>query len=349
MKTSNFDYTLPEKLIAQFPMNERHNSRLMVIRKKSRTMEHLSFIDIADVLSSDYMIVINNTKVFPARLKAKKQTGGKVEILLIRQTGENKWLAMVKPSAKIPEGTLVTIDKSDKTVKILHKTQNGKRIVQFSEGDNAISIAHQFGITPLPPYIKRDNATKEQVKEDKKRYQTIFADKEGSVAAPTASLHFSNKIIEKLYKKNIPFADLTLHVGPGTFAPVKSQCVYDHVMEFEYFSISSQSADKINSHIKAGGKILPVGTTVVRTLESIANENGKINQSNGKTDLFIYPGYKFKTVKSMLTNFHLPKSTLLMLICALADKELIMKAYQVAVREKYRFYSYGDAMLILDE
>ena len=349
MKTADFDYILPEHLIAQSPAAKRHDSRLMVIRKKSRSIDHLKFIDLPDVLSPDYMIVINNTKVFPARLKAKKTTGGQVEVLLIRQTSENRWLSMVKPSAKLPEGTIVTIDNSDKTVKICDKTIDGKRFVEFPQGEDAISIAHQFGITPLPPYIKRDNTSKKQIDQDKQRYQTIFADKEGSVAAPTASLHFSDQVMEKLKNKNIPFAELTLHVGPGTFAPVKSQSIHDHVMEFEYFSLPKKSVDKINDHVKAGGKLLPVGTTVVRTLESVTNNDGFINKTSGKTDLFIYPGYQFKLIKCMLTNFHLPKSTLIMLVCALADKELILKAYQTAVQEKYRFYSYGDAMLILDE
>ena len=222
MKTSDFDYILPENLIAQTPASERHNSRLMVIRKKTRSIEHLKFIDIPDVLSSDYMIVINNTKVFPARLKAKKSTGGQVEILLIRQTAPNRWLCMVKPSAKLPEGTMVTIDKSDKTVKICEKKPDGKRFIEFNQDDDGLQIARQFGITPLPPYIKRDNTTKEQIEQDKKRYQTIFADKEGSVAAPTASLHFSNQVIENLKNKNVSFAELTLHVGPGTFAPCKN-------------------------------------------------------------------------------------------------------------------------------
>jgi len=348
MHLSEFEYYLPPELIAQFPSEKRHDSKLMVIYKKTGRIINSTFWDLDNFINPDYLITVNNTKVFPARLIGSKPAGGKVEILLLRKIEGNLWEAMIKPFARTKKGIPVIIDGSDTVVYIGDEVSDGRKIVDFRNND-PLEIAHRFGVMPLPPYIKRKERNDNDKLYDKERYQSLFADYEGSVAAPTASFHFSSELIEKLRKKSFMFADVTLHVGPGTFLPVKTDDVKNHKMEYEYFSINEDTAKKINEHISNGKKILPVGTTVVRTLESAAGDNGLISPITGKTDLFIYPGREFKLIGSMITNFHLPKSTLLMLVCALAGSDLILKAYEIAIKEKYRFYSYGDAMLILDE
>jgi S-adenosylmethionine:tRNA ribosyltransferase-isomerase len=318
----------------------------MVVLYRSGRVIHSVFSKIDSFLSPDYLTVINNTMVFPARLFGKKTSGGKVEFLLVRAVDNHRWESLVKPYARIKEGSEISIDGWDQCVVIKKKLPDGRCIVDFGNRSDPIEVARRFGKMPLPPYIKRDKKDNQLDQIDQSRYQTIFARHVGSVAAPTASLHFSPEIIERFKSRRMEFADLTLHVGPGTFRPVKTERVADHVMDYEYFSLSAESADKINAYTESNKHILPVGTTVVRSLESVADANGRVAQYHGKTNLFIYPGYTFKLVKNMLTNFHLPKSTLLMLICALAGKDLIMRAYHEAIARKYRFYSYGDAMVI---
>lgn len=344
MLTSDFDYHLPSELIAQEPTANRHESRLMVVCKKSKKIIITDFLKLDEFLSSEHLVVVNNTKVFPARLFAKKKTGGMVEILLVCSIEDASWEAMVKPSSRTKEGTVARIDGYEDDIIIGGFTDRGRRIVNFKHGTDVIELTKKYGKMPLPPYIKREKEDSHD-DEDMERYQTIFAEKEGSIAAPTASLHFSEYVKTKLSKKNIKMTDLTLHVGPGTFVPVKTDLITEHKMEHETFSIDKNSVELINSY----NKILAVGTTVVRTLETVADADGKLSSRSDSSNLFIYPGYKFKLVNNMLTNFHLPKSTLIMLVCALAGKELILEAYNKAISEKFRFYSYGDAMLILDE
>ncbi len=350
MLTAEFDYTLPSALIAQKPTLKRDHSRLMILYYRSGKIEHAQFYGIDSYLKSNHLIVINNTRVFPARLYAKKMTGGKLEILLIEPTEVfSRWIAMVKPSARIPEGTSVTLDGTSISLTIGEKTPHGNRTVDFGDGNDPIMIAERYGHMPLPPYIKRSRDTYEFDSIDHERYQTVFANTNGSVAAPTASLHFTDDILSRLKNRRIDISQITLHVGPGTFLPVKSDRIEDHYMHSESFSIDTKTAEHINSSITAGKEVVAVGTTVTRTLESNTDSSGRITAGSGKTNLFIYPGYKFKTVNNMLTNFHLPKSTLLMLVCALAGREFVMEAYHEAIRERYRFYSYGDAMLLLDK
>lgn len=349
MLTSDFDYVLPSELIAQSPAHERHESRLMVVYKNTQIIHHTRFYEIDSFLSSDYLVVVNNTMVFPARLFGRKPTGGKVELLLVSPVTATRWIALVNPSTRVQVGSSIAIDGWGKTVTIHEKLGDGKCIVDFGDKSDVRDIARRFGKMPLPPYIKRDSADSAQESLDRTRYQTVFASVEGSIAAPTAGLHFSPYIIDKFSHKHIEMTDITLHVGPGTFRPVKADEVTDHKMESEHFFLNDSSAEKINAYRSSGRHILGVGTTVVRALETCARENGFLTPSHGATDLFIYPGYRFKLIKNMLTNFHLPKSTLLMLVCALAGKDLILEAYRQAVEHKYRFYSYGDAMLILDK
>jgi len=347
MRVCEFEYSLPSELIAQYPPSQRHESRLMIVFKKSGKIVHSTFWELDNFIDSHYLLVVNNTKVFPARLSGTKLNAGKVEILLIRKIKGNLWEAMLKPFSRTKKGAWVKIDGSDCFVVVRDEISPGKKVIDFLDND-PLETAHKFGVMPLPPYIKRKNAGNSETMLDKQRYQSLFAHEQGSVAAPTASLHFSAPLIDKLKEKNIEFADITLHVGPGTFMPVKTDDVEMHSMESECFSINEDSARKINSYLSTGKKILPVGTTTVRALESCVGEGGFVLPRTGETNLFIYPGRNFRLVDSMITNFHLPKSTLLMLVCALAGKDLIMKAYEIAIKEKYRFYSYGDAMLILD-
>ncbi|RJP57290.1 MAG: tRNA preQ1(34) S-adenosylmethionine ribosyltransferase-isomerase QueA [Candidatus Auribacter fodinae] len=349
MRTEEFNYSLPESLIAQQPAKNRHDSRLMVLYYKSKKVVHSTFRDICSFLSPAHLLVVNDTKVFPARLLGRKESGGAVEILLVREVDGLRWEAMVQPSARVKEGTPVAIDGWNKQVSVEERLPGGSRLVQFPDECEPLDIAFQYGHMPLPPYIKRDVSDKEQSAFDFQRYQTIFARDAGSVAAPTASLHFTDTVLAELQERSVGIQHITLHVGPGTFKPVKTDTITDHVMDYEYYAVSQETERNINTHISNGGTVCGVGTTVVRTLEAISDESGRIHAGNGKTDLFIYPGYSFKIVRNMLTNFHLPKSTLLMLVCALAGSDFVLSAYHEAIREKYRFYSYGDAMLLLNQ
>ena len=342
MNVADFDYELPEELIAQKPCDRRDGSRLLVVDRKTGTIKHEHFYDIEKYLRPDDCLVLNDSKVIPARLFGTKDiTGAKIEFLLTKRIDGDIWETMVRPGKRLKPGDKV-IFEDDFTAEILENGEDGTRIVRFDYEGIFMQRLEQIGAMPLPPYIERAAQT-----EDKERYQTVYAHEEGSVAAPTAGLHFTNELLEKIRAKGTRLAYITLHVGIGTFRPVKADRVEDHKMHFEEYEISRQAADTINDTKKAGGRIISVGTTSTRTCESAADENGFVKAGSGSTDIFIYPGYEFKVIDSLITNFHLPKSTLMMLISALYDREKILKIYEEAVRERYRFFSYGDAMLII--
>lgn len=342
MNVADFDYELPEELIAQKPCDRRDGSRLLVVDRKTGTIKHEHFYDIEKYLRPDDCLVLNDSKVIPARLFGTKDiTGAKIEFLLTKRIDGDIWETMVRPGKRLKPGDKV-IFEDDFTAEILENGEDGTRIVRFDYEGIFMQRLEQIGAMPLPPYIERAAQT-----EDKERYQTVYAHEEGSVAAPTAGLHFTNELLEKIRAKGTQLAYVTLHVGIGTFRPVKADRVEDHKMHFEEYEISRQAADTINDTKKAGGRIISVGTTSTRTCESAADENGFVKAGSGSTDIFIYPGYEFKVIDSLITNFHLPKSTLMMLISALYDREKILKIYEEAVRERYRFFSYGDAMFII--
>lgn len=339
MKVSDFKYNLPEELIAQTPIEKRDTSRLMVLNKSKKTMEHKIFKDILDYLEPGDVLVRNNTKVLPARLYGKKETGANVEFLLLNNIEGDIWECIVRPGNKLHVGTNVIFGEKLLKAKILEIMPGGTRKVEFEYQGIFNEILDQIGLMPLPPYIH------EELKE-KDRYQTVYAKYDGSAAAPTAGLHFTPELLEKIKEKGVEIANVTLHVGIGTFRPVKEETVENHQMHSEHFYIKQEDADKINKAKKNGKKVIAVGTTSCRVLESIANEKGEVQATEGDTQIFIYPGYKFKCLDALITNFHLPESTLLMLVSALAGREYIMEAYEEAVKEKYRFFSFGDAMFI---
>ena len=339
MKVSDFKYNLPEELIAQTPIEKRDTSRLMVLNKSKKTIEHKIFRDILDYLEPGDVLVRNNTKVLPARLYGKKETGANVEFLLLNNIEGDIWECIVRPGNKLHVGTNVIFGEKLLKAKILEIMPGGTRKVEFEYQGIFNEILAQIGLMPLPPYIH------EELKE-KDRYQTVYAKYDGSAAAPTAGLHFTPELLEKIKEKGVEIANVTLHVGIGTFRPVKEETVENHQMHSEHFYIKQEDADKINKAKKNGKKVIAVGTTSCRVLESIANEKGEVQATEGDTQIFIYPGYKFKCLDALITNFHLPESTLLMLVSALAGREYIMEAYEEAVKEKYRFFSFGDAMFI---
>lgn len=340
MKVSEFNYDLPKELIAQVPIKNRDTSRLMVLDRKTQTIEHKIFKDILDYLEPGDCLVRNNTKVIPARLYGKKQeTCANVEFLLLKRMEGDIWEVMVKPGKKLMPGTKVTFGEGLLQAEILEKLEGGNRKVKFEYQGIFNEILNEIGLMPLPPYIH------EKLKE-KDRYQTVYAKYEGSAAAPTAGLHFTEQLLEKIKEKGVEIANVTLHVGIGTFRPVKVENVEEHDMHSEHFYIKKEDAEKINKAKREGHRVIAVGTTSCRVLESIADENGMVQETEGDTSIFIYPGYQFKCLDCLITNFHLPESTLIMLVSALAGKDFIMKAYQEAVKEKYRFFSFGDAMFI---
>lgn len=340
MKLTDFDYNLPEELIAQHPVEPRDSSRLMLMDKVTGKVEHKAhFYDIVDELSENDVLVFNDTKVIPARLYGQRQgSGGKVEVLLLTPCGENKWECLVKPGKKCPVGQIIEFNEK-LTGKIIDKTDFGGRIVEFSYVGNFDDIIQEIGEMPLPPYIH-------EKLEDQNRYQTVYAREKGSAAAPTAGLHFTPELLEKLKAKGVTLAFVTLHVGLGTFRPVSEENIEDHDMHSEYYVVTKQTAEIINNARKAGKRIIACGTTSVRTLESATNEEGILQAGSAWTQIYIYPGYKYKMVDALITNFHLPQSTLLMLISALAGREHCLAAYEEAVKERYRFFSFGDAMFI---
>lgn len=339
MQVSDFNYDLPEELIAQVPIKQRDESRLMVLDRLNQTIEHKVFKDIIDYLEPGDCLVRNNTKVIPARIYGKKETGANVEFLLLNNIEGDIWECIVRPGNKLHVGVKVIFGDGLLKAEILDTMPGGTRKVKFYYDGIFNEILDKIGLMPLPPYIH------EELK-DRDRYQTVYAKYDGSAAAPTAGLHFTPELLEKIEAKGIKIANVTLHVGIGTFRPVKEEKVEDHEMHSEHFYIKEEDVEKINSTKKAGKRVIAVGTTSCRVLETIADENGLVKETEGDTQIFIYPGYKFKCLDGLITNFHLPQSTLLMLVSALAGREFILKAYNEAVEQKYRFFSFGDAMFI---
>ena len=339
MNVSDFNYELPEELIAQVPIKKRDESRLMVLNREKQTIEHRTFKDIIEYLEPGDCLVRNNTKVIPARIYGKKETGANVEFLLLNNIEGDIWETIVRPGNKLHVGTKVIFGDGILKAEILEIMPGGTRKVKFEYTGIFNEILDKIGLMPLPPYIH------EELKE-RDRYQTVYAKYNGSAAAPTAGLHFTEELLQKIEEKGIKIANVTLHVGIGTFRPVKEEKVEDHEMHSEHFYIKQEDVDKINETKRQGKRVIAVGTTSCRVLETIADENGMVKETEGDTQIFIYPGYKFKCLDGLITNFHLPQSTLLMLVSALAGRDFILKAYNEAVKEKYRFFSFGDAMFI---
>mgnify|MGYP002581308260 FL=1 len=343
MKTSDFYYDLPEELIAQDPLEDRSSSRLLVLDKKTGKTEHHVFREITDYLNPGDCLVINDTKVIPARLfGVREDTGATIELLLLKRRENDVWETLVKPGKKARTGTRLVFGDNHLTGEIIDVLEDGNRLIQFHYEGIFEEILDELGQMPLPPYITHKL-------KDKNRYQTVYAKYEGSAAAPTAGLHFTEELFQKIEEKGVKVANVTLHVGLGTFRPVKVDDVTKHHMHTEFYRVDKEAADLMNETKKNGGRIICVGTTSCRTIESAADEQGVIHPGQGDTSIFIYPGYKFKMLDALITNFHLPESTLLMLVSALAGKDQIMNAYETAVKEKYRFFSFGDAMIILDD
>jgi len=342
MNKEEFFYELPEALIAQDPLSDRSSSRLMVLDKNTGEIKHKIFKDIIDYLEPNDCLVINDTKVIPARLIGERVgTGATIEVLLLKRKPDEKdiWEVLVKPGKKAKVGTEISFGDGKLVAKVIDIVEEGNRLIQFSYNGIFEEILDELGQMPLPPYITHKL-------EDKNRYQTVYAKYQGSAAAPTAGLHFTKELLGKIKEKGVTIASVTLHVGLGTFRPVKEENILEHHMHSEFYMINEEAAQKINETKKNGGRIIAVGTTSTRTLESAAKEDGTIEASSGWTEIFIYPGYTFKSIDALITNFHLPESTLIMLISALAGREHVLNAYATAVEEKYRFFSFGDAMLI---
>lgn len=341
MKLSDFNYNLPEELIAQDPLEKRDNSRLMVLHKDTGDVEHKHFYDIIDYLQAGDCLVVNNTKVIPARLMGVKEgTGASIEVLLLKRVEEKVWETLVKPGKKARVGARISFGDGLLVGEVIDVVEEGNRLIRFEYNGIFEEILDQLGQMPLPPYITHQL-------QDKNRYQTVYAKHDGSAAAPTAGLHFTEELMQRIEAKGIRIAKVTLHVGLGTFRPVKEENVLDHHMHSEFYMVDEEAARIINETKAAGGRVISVGTTSTRTLESVAEMDGHIPVKSGWTDIFIYPGYEFKAVDCLITNFHLPESTLIMLVSALVDRETVLKAYETAVEEQYRFFSFGDAMFIV--
>mgnify|MGYP001715443005 FL=1 len=340
MNVKDYDYDLPEELIAQDPLEDRSSSRLMVLDRQTGDVEHRHFTDILEYLHPGDCLVINNTKVIPARLfGVKEDTQAKIEVLLLKRKGNDIWETLVKPGKKAKPGTKLVFGDGLLTAEVVDVVEEGNRLIQFHYDGIFEEILDQLGQMPLPPYITH------QLK-DKNRYQTVYAKYDGSAAAPTAGLHFTKELLQKVKDMGVDIAEVTLHVGLGTFRPVKVENVLDHHMHSEFYMVSQEAADKINRAKESGHRVIAVGTTSTRTLEAAADENGRLHETSGWTEIFIYPGYQFKVIDALITNFHLPQSTLVMLVSALAGREHVLHAYEIAVKERYRFFSFGDAMLI---
>ncbi len=340
MKTSDFYYDLPKELIAQTPLSDRSSSRLLVLDKNSGKIIHSHFKSIIDYLNPGDCLVLNDTRVIPARLIGEKEhTGGKIEFLLLNRKSEREWEVILKPGKKAKPGARFVFGGGRLKAEVLETVNDGNRIVRFEYDGLFENVLDELGEMPLPPYIT-------EKLEDKDRYQTVYSKHNGSAAAPTAGLHFTDELLDEIRKKGIKTAFLTLHVGLGTFRPVKVDDVENHKMHSEFYAVNKETAETVNSVRKNGGRIISVGTTSTRVLETVADENGNIREATGWTDIFIYPPYKFKCVDALITNFHLPESTLMMLVSAFSSKEIIMNAYSEAVKERYRFFSFGDAMFI---
>lgn len=343
---SDYDYELPESLIAQLPADKRDNSKMMVLEKDHHSILHKHFYDIVDLIDKDTILVLNNTKVMPARLIGYKDTGAKIEVFLLKALEDRKWEVLIKPSKRIKENTVVKIS-DELYVKAIERTEeDGGWIVELLYEGDILDVLHRNGNIPLPPYIERKLADEDIKKLDFERYQTVYAKDEGSVAAPTAGLHFTEDILNRLKEKGVEIVYVTLNVGLGTFRPVKCENVLEHKMHSEVFEITEEAARLINEAKVKGKKLTAVGTTTVRTLETAFQQFGEIKACKSASELFIYPSYEFKVVDNLITNFHLPKSTLLMLVSALAGKDFIFEAYGEAIKNEYRFFSYGDCMFI---
>ena len=345
LTTHDFYYDLPEELIAQFPSEKRDGCRLMTLDRNTGKIEHRIFSDIIDYLRPEDMLVVNSSKVIPARLLGKtKKTGSDIELLLLRMLDTGEWETLVRPGKRAKEGAAFDFGDGELYAEICKVLPDGNRVVKFdydkSKYDSIYSVLDAVGNMPLPPYITKKL-------ENKDDYQTVYARTEGSAAAPTAGLHFTKELLEKIKEKGVGYGEVTLHVGLGTFRPVKVDSIEDHLMHSEYFVMTEEVANEINRRRAKGGRIIAVGTTSCRVLESVSDETGEVHPMSGETAIFIYPGYKYKAVDALITNFHLPESTLIMLVSALAGKENVMNAYAEAVRERYRFFSFGDAMLIV--
>ncbi len=341
MKREEFYYDLPQELIAQTPLQDRSASRLMVVNRKENTIEHSVFSDITEQLGSGDCLVLNDTRVIPARLYGKRpDTGGAMEFLLLHKRALDEWEVIVKPGRRAKVGAKFEFGDGLLRAEVIEVKDDGNRIVRFDYEGVFEEILDRLGEMPLPHYITEKLT-------DKERYQTVYSKHEGSAAAPTAGLHFTQELLEKLAKKGVKIVYVTLHVGLGTFRPVKADEITDHKMHSEFYILTKEAADMVNETKKNGGRVICVGTTSNRVIETVADENGFVREQTGWTDIFIYPGYKFKCVDALITNFHLPESTLIMLVSAFAGRELTMRAYETAVKEKYRFFSFGDAMLIV--
>lgn len=340
MKTSDFWYDLPEELIAQTPLQKRDTSRLLVLDRMTGERTHKHFYDIIDYLQPGDCLVMNDSRVLPARLLGHRPTGGAVEVLLLRDLGNKKWECLCKPGRKMQVGSEVIFGNGELTATVAEVKEDGNRIVEFHYDGIFLEVLERLGKMPLPPYIKAELA-------DQERYQTVYSRAVGSAAAPTAGLHWTQELLDKVREKGVKTAFVTLHVGLGTFRPVKADEITDHHMHAELCQISQETADILNQTKTEGGRIICVGTTSCRTLESLVNEDGSFEERSKWTEIFIYPGYEFKAMQGLITNFHLPESTLVMLVSAFAGRENVLAAYEEAVKEKYRFFSFGDAMLII--
>ena len=340
MKTSDFNFDLPQELIAQVPIKDRTSSRLMVLDKETGEIEHRIFRDIIDYLNPGDCLVLNDTRVIPARLIGSKvETGGKIEFLLLKRTEDDTWETLVKPGKRAKIGARFSFGDGKLIAEVVGMSDDGARIVKFEYDGIFEEILDELGNMPLPPYIT-------EKLEEKERYQTVYSKHNGSAAAPTAGLHFTKELLHKIEEKGVDLAFITLHVGLGTFRPVKVEDVTNHQMHSEYYIVTEEAAEKINRAKASGHRVISVGTTSTRTIESVADENGIVKAKSGWTNIFIYPGYKWKVIDNLITNFHLPESTLIMLVSSLAGKDHVLNAYKEAVKERYRFFSFGDAMFI---
>ncbi|AIS52305.1 S-adenosylmethionine:tRNA ribosyltransferase-isomerase QueA [Thermoanaerobacter kivui] len=341
MRRSDFYFELPEELIAQEPLEDRSSARLMVLNRKTGEIQHDIFKNITKYLKAGDCLVLNDTKVIPARLIGRRQdSGGKIEFVLLKRISNNEWETLVKPGRRAKIGSKFVFGNGELIAEIFDTTEVGGRIVRFYYEGVFEEVLDKLGEMPVPPYIKKKLKNKD-------RYQTVYAKYEGSAAAPTAGLHFTEELLKQIRDMGVKTVFITLHVGLGTFRPVKEEIIENHKMHEEFYIVTKEAADEINATKERGGRVIAVGTTSTRTLETVADENGYIKEKSGWTDIFIYPGYKFKAIDGMITNFHLPESTLIMMVSAFAGKENIMKAYKIAIEHRYRFFSFGDAMLII--
>jgi S-adenosylmethionine:tRNA ribosyltransferase-isomerase len=345
MRVSDFDYELPAELIAQHPLSERDASRMLIVDRATRTWRDSTFGSLPDCLSANDVLVLNNTRVFPARLLGERSpTGGAVELLLLREIEPNVWSALARPARRLRTGMHITFCEGKLRAEVIGSLDDGVRMLRFESEKPLNSVIDEIGQTPLPPYIKREG---EQSSADGERYQTVYAKETGAIAAPTAGLHFTSRVLQEIEGRGVRLAEITLHVGYGTFEPVRAELISQHRVAPEWFTVSDEAAQVMNRASAAGGRIIAIGTTTTRALESAVRDDGQMGPRSGFADLTIVPGYRFRAVNALLTNFHLPRSSLLMLVSAFADRALVIAAYEYAVRQRYRFYSFGDCMLVL--